>query len=579
MPQRLFLKFAITCILLTACSGADVAVDDRAQSLVLPGDTPSAVPIIRGRDGRVDISLTLPKDGRIGGRTYKGFRLYRRKQNFERAFNQPDVVLVEDLKGKSSCTVEGLQNGELHIFHLKAYDSDDKEFWETELLGLPGTPAAGKPRTPQDCYGIAGDGRVALFWGKNLESDLRGYEVFRKGADEAVFRRVARVPKFFQIKPKTTSGPGNGSSLIQGISPPGYLDTQVLNGASYTYQIRAVDEDGLTSDVTEPVTVVPKPYSPPTPDEVLLIVDEAFDGSEEVARYYAKKRKIPTTNIFRYWHNPKVYATDYVREIQQPLRQFLLKNGLAGTIRVLVPCYGVPIGAAGRALDSKLADLFDRYTFGSTMGAPNPYFNSRRHFDGTTGTYLVTRLDGPTVAIAKSLIDKAMQAETSVTARSGTAYFGGRGRKSVGDRSINQAAEIGRKMGVTVVARTGEFGEHELGSDAYWYFAWYHGYRDPVREEWPVGAVGAHLISNSFSSIRRTGGAARCWVQGLLEKGITATFGAVIEPYEQGYTRPDIFFEQFWSGDYTFAESFAMATPTINWAMSAVGDPLYRLKK
>jgi uncharacterized protein (TIGR03790 family) len=213
------------------------------------------------------------------------------------------------------------------------------------------------------------------------------------------------------------------------------------------------------------------------------------------------------------------------------------------------------------------------------MGAPNPYFNSKRHFDGTTGTYLVTRLDGPTVEIAKSLVDKAILAEQSVTARSGKAYFGSRGGKSTGDKGIGQAVEIGNRMGIKVVARTGVFGEHELGGDAYWYFAWYHGYRDPAKGEWPTGAVGSHLISNSFGGIRGTGSNWKSWVQGLLEKGMTATFGAVVEPYEQGYTRPDIFFEQFWSGDYNFAESFAMATPTVQWAMSAVGDPLYRLKK
>jgi uncharacterized protein (TIGR03790 family) len=67
-------------------------------------------------------------------------------------------------------------------------------------------------------------------------------------------------------------------------------------------------------------------------------------------------------------------------------------------------------------------------------------------------------------------------------------------------------------------------------------------------------------------------------VQGFLEQGVTATFGSVVEPYVQGFTRGDIFFHRFWSGEYTFAEAFAMSTPTLRWAMSAVGDPLYRLR-
>lgn len=564
-------------LVLSLC-GSDVARGGDVQILRLQENSPETPYTVRGGDGRLDFSFVTPEPGRIGGKLYRGFRLYRQKLGTEISFRTSNHLLVEDLKQGTRCSVSGLRNGELYLFHLKAYDSDGNEFWETTIAGFPGITRAGRPQVPQECYGIAGDGRTALYWERNLEADLEGYEVFRKGPGDALFHLVARVPKLFRIMPKTPNSEA-GSSVIQGLTPPGYVDTGVANDATYTYQVRAVASGGVFSDVTEPVTLVPKPYAPPAADQVLLIVNEAFDGSEDVARYYARKRQIPENRIFRYWHNPKVYETDYGREIQAPLQRFLLKNGLAGRIRYLVPCYGVPLGGAGRALDSKLADLFDRYTYGSVMGTPNPYFNSRRHFDGTTGTYLVTRLDGPTVEIAKSLVDKALLAEKSVTRQSGTAYFGSRGGTSVGDKSIGQAVEIGRKMGIRVVAKNGEFGEHELGSDAYWYFAWYHGYRDPIIGAWPAGAVGAHLISNSFSNIRWKELTGKSWVQGLLEKGITATFGAVIEPYLQAYSRPDIFFEQFWNGDYTFAEAFAMATPTLQWAMSAVGDPLYRLKK
>jgi uncharacterized protein (TIGR03790 family) len=58
---------------------------------------------------------------------------------------------------------------------------------------------------------------------------------------------------------------------------------------------------------------------------------------------------------------------------------------------------------------------------------------------------------------------------------------------------------------------------------------------------------------------------------------VTATFGAVAEPYVEGYTRGDVFFDRFWSGKFTFAEAMFMATPTVRWMMSGIGDPLYRL--
>ena len=127
--------------------------------------------------------------------------------------------------------------------------------------------------------------------------------------------------------------------------------------------------------------------------------------------------------------------------------------------------------------------------------------------------------------------------------------------------------------------RTIYHAQGELGEDAYWYFAWYHKYIDPQKEKWPVGSVGNHLISNSMVWLVSPKNNGKVWCQGLLEKGMTATFGAVIEPYLEGYTRPDIFFKHFWSGDFNFAESVYMATPTVQWAMGIVGDPLFRLAR
>lgn len=105
-----------------------------------------------------------------------------------------------------------------------------------------------------------------------------------------------------------------------------------------------------------------------------------------------------------------------------------------------------------------------------------------------------------------------------------------------------------------------------------------YSYERPKNGAWRPGALAAHLISDSFVGIKAPPKSPKSWVQELLEAGVTGTFGSVIEPYLQGYTRPDIFFERFWSGDYNFAEAFFQATPTVQWAMSAVGDPLYRLK-
>ena len=566
-----------------------VAGDERTPAGAKAADSAaSTVPLenlrVGAGDGRVTISWSISRQ--FAG-DFRGVRLYRVLDGRELRFNQPPEVLLEDLGLRTSWTVSRLENGEQYEFILKAYDSEKREFWSTALFAYPGSDPRGAPRTPASIYSAAGDGRVALFWDRNREADFVLYEIQRKGPQDQEFRTVARLSKVLRVSQERKQGGSDRNTLLV-LNPSAYQDRNVTNGVSYQYRLRAIDTERKASPFSELVTVRPRPYVPPSGKDIVLIVNSSADDSnhdgvndsEEVARYYAEKRQVPASQIIRLPLKRNSYAIDYARDIQKPLREFLLSGNLAGTVTILVPCFGMPTWSGGLALDSRLSDLFDRYIIGKKMGTPNPYFDSNRHFDGIDGVYLVTRLDGPTVEIAKGLVDKALAAERAVTATSGKAYLGTLGSKRGGDAAIRKTAEFGRWLGLTVTMKDpGEFKEHEFGSDTYWYFAWYHQYRDPIKGEWPVGAVGSHLISNSFATIREGDPQRKSWVQGLLEKGITATFGAVVEPYEQGYTRPDIFFSHFWTGEYTFAESFFMATPTVQWAMSAVGDPLFRLKK
>ena len=63
----------------------------------------------------------------------------------------------------------------------------------------------------------------------------------------------------------------------------------------------------------------------------------------------------------------------------------------------------------------------------------------------------------------------------------------------------------------------------------------------------------------------------------MLEEGVTATWGAVTEPFANFYAAGGNVFDHLWSG-YNFGESFYIAQNTVNWVMTAVGDPLYAPK-
>ncbi|MHB8773335.1 MAG: TIGR03790 family protein [Syntrophales bacterium] len=408
--------------------------------------------------------------------------------------------------------------------------------------------------------------------------DLAGYRVYRKGPADNEFRQVAQVPKIARIDVGKESDKEKKDPYFA-LTPPLYVDTDVQNGNRYEYRVRAYDLRGNAGEYTKVAALRPAPWSLHEPGEALILANSDVRESMDVAEYYAAKRNIPRKNILGLPLGKDIYEFrkfDYARDLQTPLKRFLLEKNLAGKIRYIVPCFGVPIRGAGRAIDSKLADPFDRYIWGPFMGTPNPYFNSGKHFDATYGVFLVTRIDGPTAEMAKGLVDKALRAGKSVKAASGRAYLAT--KENWGNDPLVATRKTAASLGIPVTYREGVFEEGELPDDALWYFAWRHPYKDPKKGEWPVGAVGAHLISDSFYQMRDNyGGKYKSWVQGMVEKGITGTFGAVIEPYYKGYTRPDIFFGHFWTGEYDFAESFFMATPTVQWAMSAVGDPLYRL--
>jgi uncharacterized protein (TIGR03790 family) len=122
------------------------------------------------------------------------------------------------------------------------------------------------------------------------------------------------------------------------------------------------------------------------------------------------------------------------------------------------------------------------------------------------------------------------------------------------------------------------------GLNALWVWGWYGMAFDAYR--FVPGAVGAQLTSFTAISIRtpnnddpkmyshtavRWGGN---WVPRMLEQGVTATWGAVTEPYATYYAPGGNVFDHLWAG-YSFGDSFYIAQNALRWVMVAVGDPLY----
>jgi hypothetical protein len=122
------------------------------------------------------------------------------------------------------------------------------------------------------------------------------------------------------------------------------------------------------------------------------------------------------------------------------------------------------------------------------------------------------------------------------------------------------------------------------GLNALWAWGWYGMAYDSYR--FVPGAVGAQLTSFTAATIRTPINAdprmysmtamrwMGNWVPRMLEQGVTATWGAVTEPYAAFYAPGGNVFDHLWAG-YNFGDSFYIAQNAVRWVMVAVGDPLY----
>lgn len=504
----------------------------------------------------------------VTGEGIKGVKVYRLRTGDETVFRGAPVVLVKDCGMDRTLELTGLTNGEQYVYFLHTYDAAGAEKPRAMLLARPGTDPEGVPQGVKNLYAVGGHGAVGLFWDQPLERDVVGYELARKAAGDAGYTVLARFPRY--VNGRVEQG---GDTVSVPVQRPGFFrDTTLADGFEYRYRLRVADSEGNLSTAVETGPVRTVAARSPKPDEVLLLVRGGDGASMRVARQYARKRGVPEHRILEI-DLPSAAHRFRLRQIEEPLRQYLLhtmEDGvrLAARIRVIVPCFGIPLRGAGRSVDSMISDIFRRYTWGRVMGTPNPMFRSGGHFDPSHGLYMAVRLDGPDEETAAGLTDKALQAEKTLVLHNAPGLF-------AKNKLVSEVEQAASRYGVPVQMKPHAYTrDNDVPQDTVWFYGVGHAYRPVRRTDWPAGAVAAFLKSDTLISLSSS---PPCWAQGFLEQGVTATFGAVAEPYVEGYTRGDVFFDRFWSGKFTFAEAMFMATPTVRWMMSGIGDPLYRL--
>jgi uncharacterized protein (TIGR03790 family) len=364
-------------------------------------------------------------------------------------------------------------------------------------------------------------------------------------------------------------------------------------------------------------------------DEVIVIYNTRVRESKELAEYYAQKRHVPPAQLFGFALST---TEDMTREqfrdsLQKPLAKSLQVKKLwrvgprtvpattnrpsrvepfvlESRIRYAVLCYGVPLrilsdprlheeGTELRrpemqrneaAVDSELA-LLPVMEQKLPLAGPlaNPVYGTTNValLDPTNAVLLVTRLDGPTEAIARGLVDKALQAEAQ--GLWGRGYFDLRKISDPaykrGDDWIHSSAQICHRLGFDTVVdeNPGTFPVGFPMSQIAFYAGWYDetvsGPFTLPTVEFVPGAFAYHLHSFSAASLRTT---TKNWVGPLLAKGVTITMGCVAEPYLDGTPDVGVFTARLLFQGFSFGEAAYAAQPVLSWQTTVVGDPLYR---
>lgn len=363
--------------------------------------------------------------------------------------------------------------------------------------------------------------------------------------------------------------------------------------------------------------------------QVVVVFNTRLPESRDLAAYYAEARGVPSNQVFGFDlpTSETLSRSDFRDLLQKPLFKALEKADLltvkseitpaerdavgnatfrvtSAQVRYAVLCYGVPVRilkdpslsepdtaklaeALRRneaAVDSELA-LLPWLLLKPKITGPftNPLYGATNaaSLHPTNGILLVARLDGPSVEIARGLVDKARAAETN--GLWGRAYFDLRGLTNsnyrVGEQWLRGAAEVCRRTGFETIVdeRPETFPAAFPMSHIAFYAGWSDGqvsgpFTRPGVEFLP-GAVAYHLHSFSAQILRSTN---QHWAGPLLAKGATATMGCVDEPYLEGTPDLAVFWSRFVPLGFSFGEAAYAAQQTLSWQTTVVGDPLYR---
>jgi hypothetical protein len=163
-----------------------------------------------------------------------GYNLYRRVPDETYPIDPLNSKLINTL----TCRDKGIEMDKDYFYTVRAVRKIREIFLESEGCEevTINTTDRTSPVAPTGVIAIPTKMGIILKWSENKESDLRGYNLYRKAEGEANFKRL------------------NTTFLTRS----GYLDRLVIIKKSYTYTVTAIDDATLAneSEPSEGVTIL-----------------------------------------------------------------------------------------------------------------------------------------------------------------------------------------------------------------------------------------------------------------------------------------------------------------------------------
>ena len=186
---------------------------------------------------------------------------------------------------------------------------------------------------------------------------------------------------------------------------------------------------------------------------------------------------------------------------------------------------------------------------------------------------MTARIDGPTARDALRIIKDSVATEK--TGIQGKFYIDAGGRYPQYDVNLKGLAELVEKLTKipVVLDESKELFARGRCPDAALYVGWYSLQKYVPAFTWSRGAVGWHVASLEAMHLRSP--SSDEWCVKMIQNGVTATIGAVNEPFLPHFPRPQEFFSLLLTGRFTLAECYWRTVPTVSWRLTLIGDPLY----